>query len=180
MFLIVYFTAHLSGLSNYDIFGTRITTNGAVLDANGLAVSTASNHQLYPAIATDGTDFLSAWHDRRVSTNWSVYAARVQTNGTVLDANGFLIANQAAIAPRIAHRWSPDSLYAVVWQRSSDDVYGAFVTNNATVSSSFLIDGGANFQGTPDVASDGSKFLTVFTSTRLGAPERARARLITP
>jgi hypothetical protein len=185
MYFVVYFTAQRAGTLDYDIFGTRVTTNGTVLDASGIAICTATNNQDFPSVANDGADFLAVWSDRRESTNWNVYAARIQTNGTVLDANGFLVSNQLADEqfPYVANSGVSGSPYLAVWRHSANngDVYGAFVTNNAAVSSIFGIDADATtLQGDPQVAANGTTFMTVYTSRRLGTPQRIRARLITP
>jgi hypothetical protein len=76
-----------------DVYGARVNTGGAVLDATGIAISLAANEQLTPAVAFDGYDYLVAWQDKRsASTAPDIYGAKLDTAGTVLDASGIIIA----------------------------------------------------------------------------------------
>ena len=73
-----------------DIYGARVTSAGTVLDAAGIAISTAPRGQVRPAVAFDGTNYLVAWSDARTGS-FDVYGARVSTTGSVLDPAGFAI-----------------------------------------------------------------------------------------
>jgi hypothetical protein len=68
---------------NYDVFSQRVNANGeAVWQANGVAISTANSHQVYPQLASDGsTGAIIAWHDYRSGKHSDVYAQRVDANG---------------------------------------------------------------------------------------------------
>ena len=46
---------------NYDIYGARVTPDGAVLDDAGIAIYTGALNQAYASIASDGCDWLVAW-----------------------------------------------------------------------------------------------------------------------
>ena len=70
-----------------DIWGTRVTTAGAVSDPGGILITTASDTQDSPTIAFKGT-FLVAWTDRRSGTTYDVYGTRVDGEGAVQDAAG--------------------------------------------------------------------------------------------
>lgn len=77
-----------NGTYNFDIYGARLSTSGVVLDPNGIAISTAPYHQLYPSLVFDGTLYLVAWQDLRSGVYYDIYAARVKTSGSVLDPAG--------------------------------------------------------------------------------------------
>ncbi|HTW90936.1 MAG TPA: hypothetical protein VMH22_04440 [bacterium] len=79
------------GGSSYDIYAARVTPQGTVLDASGIAVAADTNDQLYPAVAFDGTNFLLSWTDDRSDWQGDIYAARVTPQGTVLDPTGILV-----------------------------------------------------------------------------------------
>lgn len=82
-----------------DIYGTRVTAGGTVLDYAGIAVCTASNNQTGPAIASSAGKFLVAWSDSRgksydpyIRTDYTaIYGAMVGDNGVVEQPDGFLI-----------------------------------------------------------------------------------------
>jgi hypothetical protein len=70
--------------SGIDIYAQRINSSGAVQwTANGVAISTESNNQYPPNIASDGNGgAIITWHDDR-NGNWDIYAQRINTNGTL-------------------------------------------------------------------------------------------------
>ena len=51
-----------SGLS-WDIYGARVSPDGAVLDPDGIAICAAANAQWSPAVAWNGSQFLVVWRD---------------------------------------------------------------------------------------------------------------------
>jgi hypothetical protein len=70
--------------------------------------------QYGPSIGFDGTNFLVTWTDGRDSLE-QIYAARVNTSGTVLDPGGFPVKteNDEQISSDIAF---DGTNYLVVWQ----------------------------------------------------------------
>lgn len=114
-----------------DIFGARVSSSGALLDANGWIVSTSSNQQESPAIATCAGRYLAVWADTRNSfESPDIYGAisDVANPATIL-------VNNIAISTAPGRQDLPDVTCAggnffVVWadERSGNrDVYGARV-----------------------------------------------------
>jgi hypothetical protein len=74
-FVIAWTNPGLAG-TNRDIYGTRVSTAGAVLDTHlegmttfgGAPITTANAEQLTPSIACNGTSCFVAWRDRRNPT----------------------------------------------------------------------------------------------------------------
>lgn len=74
---------------NNDIYGARVTQEGAVLDPGGYVITDAADWQTVPDIAFDGTNFGVVWEDRGSSAH--VYGARVTTSAVVMDPAGLPI-----------------------------------------------------------------------------------------
>jgi large repetitive protein len=116
------------GSGNGDVYGARLTENGAVLDPSGIPIATGPHDQRTSAVAFDGTNYLVVWTDGTESGD--IYCARVAPDGTVLDTAGIPVSTAAGDqrAPAIAF----DGVnFLIVWQdkRNGDwDVYGSRVT----------------------------------------------------
>lgn len=115
-----------------DIYAARVSADGKALDDKPLAVCVAADSQFAPAVAFSNGVFLVAWGDLRNGKDLDLYAARVTSDGKVLDKDGFLIAggtnNQCcpAVAPG-------EGNFLVVWQGFPGDgqgyaLYGARVS----------------------------------------------------
>jgi hypothetical protein len=72
-----------------DVRAARVAANGGVSDGLGIGVSTAANMQSRPTLAWDGTTYWAVWQDERSQAgNSDLYAARIQSTGTVTDTSG--------------------------------------------------------------------------------------------
>src|ERR1035441_5073931 len=96
-----------NGSLNYhsDIYAARVTGNGILLDANGIAVCTGTNSNYHPTVASNGTNFLVVWEGYDVGGN-DILGARVGPNGLVLDTNGFR-SEERRVGKEGRSRWSP-------------------------------------------------------------------------
>ncbi len=104
-----------TGIRAQDIYCARVDASGTVLDPDGILLCGANNFQKRPAVASNGTDFFVVWHDLRSDTDWDIYGARISSDGTVIDPNGFPVS-----AKRTSNQCYPDVVYAggsyhVVW-----------------------------------------------------------------
>jgi hypothetical protein len=84
-----------AGVNERDLYATRVTTTGQVLDPAGVLVSAAPSSQLTPDIAFGNGRFLIVWDDRRAG-NANIFGARAVIsagNLLVLDRNGIPYSN---------------------------------------------------------------------------------------
>jgi hypothetical protein len=145
-----------------DIFGTRIRSNGEIVDPQGFVICTVTNDQQAPAIAAGPGGFLVVWRDSRNqdTAGDDIYGARVTFAEGLIETNSIAIATAPTIqrAPDVA---SDGTNYLVAWRDDRDlfftsgsRIYGARVgadgrvldTNNLALSSSLA------FQREPVVA----------------------------
>lgn len=72
--------------NNWDIYGTRITPSGEVLDTLGFPISTADSNQVNPEVVFDGENFIVVWEDYRNGNESDIYGATIDTDGNVLES----------------------------------------------------------------------------------------------
>ncbi|HEY6002414.1 MAG TPA: hypothetical protein VIV57_06025, partial [Anaeromyxobacter sp.] len=164
-FLVVW-ADHRSG-RQWDVYGSRVARDGTVLDADGIAISTAASHQLDPAVAFDGTNYLVVWQDLR-SGEYDIYCARLSPAGLVLDADG--IAVSTAIHDQSAPAVVFDGTnHVIAWQDLrggiASDILAARVSPDGVVldGSGIPVAAADGAQGAPALAFDGAYTLVLWT-----------------
>ena len=165
--------------STSDVYGSRISGAGSVLNAAGLLVSAAPGDQSFPAAAWNGTRYVVAWQDGRAGTSLNVYAARVSSAGVVTDASGIPISTATNDQSRpTVSATGTDAL--VVWEdrRSGTgiDLYGARLTTGAVVRDpqGLVISNGSTNEFSPGSAQlTGGKIVIAYQRTATEAPYRA-------
>ena len=173
-------TSHYS-----DIYGARVTPAGEVLDADGIAISTAVWFQQCPSLAFDGENFLVVWQDSRNDSDWDIYGARVTPAGAVLDPPGIAISTTAA-----NYKWYPavaldGANFMVVWQddrNSGYDIYGARVTPAGVVldTAGLAVSTATGGQESPALAFDGENLVVGWTDGRNGSNADIYGARVTP
>ncbi len=124
------------GTTGKDIYASRVSVSGTVLDPSGVAVSTSAENQSEPAVASSGSGFLVAWRDYRSDTYGDIYAARVTSAGAVQDSGGIGICTVSGVAqkPQVSYGGGD---YFVVWQDSRNSsvyrIYGSRVSTAGVV-----------------------------------------------
>lgn len=154
-----------------DIFASRVTETGVVLDQGGLPVCTHLTIQTNPVVAANRDLALVVWTDYRSSATYpDIYGARLTPDGTVLESNGFpicLAANTTQYLPAVA---TDGSGFLVVWADSrsgvanAPDIYGTEVTASGAVSSltGLGIRTGPGPQTVPELAFNGRDYLVAW------------------
>jgi hypothetical protein len=167
-----------------NIYGSRVTPAGVVLDSAGVSVATAAYDQGAPAVAFDGTNYLAVWEDGRTGGAPGICGARVTPSGVVLDPIAIPISTAESL------QWQPAVAFdgqdfLVVWAgwRGEDepDVFGARVTPAGVVldTAAIPISIAPDEQWLPAVAFDGANFLVVWLDRRSGDDDIRGAR-VTP
>lgn len=78
---------------DWDIYASRVSTEGKVLDPDGILVSGGAHNQAKPCVVWDGKSFVAVWQDYRSGKWYEVRSARVSTEGKVLDPDGAKVAS---------------------------------------------------------------------------------------
>jgi hypothetical protein len=116
----------------YDIYGTRVTEAGVVLDPNSFPICTGNRNEYHPAVATADSTSLVVWDDTRHGSS-RIYGTRVNRDGEVLEPGGFRVSSASAYLPAVGF---DGGNYLVTWddyRAASANIYGARVTPGGTV-----------------------------------------------
>ena len=97
-----------------DVFGTRVSAKGTVLETKGFGVSEAAGRQEAPRVAGGAKGFFAAWTDHRHEHEANIYGTGVTPAGKVQNKAGTLVSSAAnhQAAPAVAH----GDGYLVAWQ----------------------------------------------------------------
>ncbi|MEW6434877.1 MAG: cadherin-like domain-containing protein [Myxococcota bacterium] len=125
-----------------------------------------------PDVASDGSNFLVVWQDRRDGLSDDIYGARVTGAGLVMDTAGIAIstADGAQVAPRVA--WDGAN-FVVVWQDgrgATQDIYAARVSTGGVVRdpAGIVVSAASGDQRRPDIAGTGTSSFVAWEDTRNG------------
>ena len=159
-----------------DIYAARIGPDGSLLDAAGIAVSTAAGPQLGPSLACHGAACFVTWADLRDGASFDVYGARVDADGSLRDATGLpvVLAPEAQVAPSVA--WD-GARYVIAWQDARVD--GINTDLHATrldpvsgaVEAPFEVSAATGDQVTPALVAGAGQVLAVWDDRRGGRDE---------
>ena len=121
-------------LTDRDVFAARVDSSGSVLDSSGILVARDANAQWRPDIASDGTDYLVAWQDRRADNNENIWAVPLAADGTVAPSEATQITDAPLNdnAPTVAFDGND---YVVAWEHDDNLPAPTRHTRAATVNS---------------------------------------------
>jgi hypothetical protein len=80
---------NISSTPHSEIYGTRVSTGGSVLDPTGIAIATAPGSRTSPRLSFDGTNYLVVWYDFNsqlpVPPPTSIFGKRMKPDGSLVD-----------------------------------------------------------------------------------------------
>jgi hypothetical protein len=136
-----------------DIYGSRVSASGVVLDPDGIPIATSPLLEWMPSVASDGGDFLVAWSQFQQvecipdepcadpDDVGDIAGKRVSGSGSVLDASPITIGGGSGLA-QFPHAAAGGGGYLVAWEEefprgSADlDIKAAIVSSSGTVTRS--------------------------------------------
>ena len=149
-----------------DIYVQRVNASGVPQwTANGVALCTAANDQVYPRLVTDGAGgAIVTWHDYRSGSNYDVYAQRVNSTGAVQwAANGKSVCtaafDQSYPQPVADNAGGVIIAWADARGGPNRDIYAQRLNSSGTpqwVANGVALCSAVNDQGDPVISSDGA------------------------
>lgn len=146
-------------VADINIFGARVTAAGAVLDANGVQISTGAALEFSPRVVFLGGVGLVVWEDRRVDANGDIFGRRVTLDtGAIaaVDANDFTISGPIRGEQNAPAVTALAGSFLVVWTDGRDagltgtDIFGQQVgTNGSLNGSAFVISNNPEDENSP-------------------------------
>jgi uncharacterized protein YjdB len=145
-----------------DIWGTRLGSDGTVMDTLGLKIGATAGSQAHPAVAFDGTAFVVAWEDFLVhgGTTSNIAVASVATDGTITSLGHVTSAASSQTTPNLASAGGGSSL--VVWN-TAGEVDAAVVSTS--IGSTTAVGTGALVERPSVAAAPAGNYLVNFTVT---------------
>jgi hypothetical protein len=121
--------------SERDIFGTRVSQQGEILDPIGIPICTAPSLQTDVKVAWGNQNYLVVWTDYR-NTSYDIYGARIDPEGNVLDPNGFPISTGSSWESFPDVAWDGTNFF-VIWSDDKNeisyDIYGTRITSSGEI-----------------------------------------------
>lgn len=105
---------------NWDIYGTRMTTNGNIIDSSGIGICVAPGDQIAPKVVCIGQYYLVVWQDFRNGLDWDIYCAKVDTHGVVLSIYPVTTMPNNQVTPFISKGLSDQCL--ITWSGWTDSI----------------------------------------------------------
>ncbi|ATB31292.1 PKD domain-containing protein [Melittangium boletus] len=161
-----------SGTTDTDLYATRVSKSGAVLDPAGLPLITRSGVQSQPSVSVIGSQLLLAWEDH-ASGNGNIQAARVSGSGVLIDTTPVTVWNGAGEQTNVVVA-SNRVDYLLAWQdQTKTAIVGARMNaqGGLITPTGFNISLAANNETASAVAFDGTNYLAVWQDDRNGSSD---------
>jgi hypothetical protein len=158
------------------VFGSRVNHAGQALDPSGIDISGGNGGYPSPEVTWDGTQWIVAWDNYGSAS----YASRISTAGVVLDPGGVTIAPNSSL-PALAGKPGGGAQVVFTDSRgggaSPSDIYTASFSAAGAAGPNAPVSLGAPSQRQPDLAPNGSGYMSVFLSEVSGETRIKAQRL---
>lgn len=159
-----------------DLYGTRISETGTVVDVPSLALVRGAGAQTAPALAASNTEYLLAYLDDSVDPcGPEVMAIRVSANGAPQGAATRVSTGACSAQAKPSVAWSPSAnQWLIVWgaHGAGQEIHGALIALDGVALPDFLIASAANSAREATAVSTTNGFLAAWEDDRstAGAP----------
>lgn len=173
-----------------DVYATRVTPEGVVLDPTGIPIAASTHLERNPQLTFDGTNYLIAWHriERQGGgfDNYSIRATRMTRDGVLLDGpstNGGISINTTTYEKRDVAVSFDGINFIVAWTVGANSfspagsIMGTKLNSNGQVTPTQPNSGGflfsdepppSTFYGLPIISSSGNRTLLAWISGQEG------------
>ena len=162
-------------LSSYDVYGSRVSTGGDVLDPGGIPIAASGDFEGYPVVSFGGGNSLAVFTQGQSGLR----ARRIAPDGTVLDQSPITVTTENTVASDIAFGAMEHVVVWAVGDGATDAIKVTRVTPDGQVldpDGIVIATGSGNLLAPPRIAFDGMNFLIVWNEVR-GAEDVYAARL---
>jgi hypothetical protein len=170
-----------------DVYGARVSSDGSVLDSDGILIGEGAGSQSHASVASEGGQSVVFFQDdRNTHIGWDdIYAARVTPEGTVLDPAGIVVSDQPEGQTSPAAVFDGTN-YLAAWRDRREeyhhpDLYGARVAPSGSVldqPDGLLFSGTGTHEGGVAVAHGSSNSAVVVYSRIGGEPPYGGAQRV--
>jgi hypothetical protein len=105
--------------TGYDIYASRITSSGVVLDPGGKRITSFSYQEEAPNLTWGIGNFLTIWDEGDFGRNWDISGAFIDSSVTNLDSNSLVISTACDAQLFGKSSWN-GSWYLAIWEENHD------------------------------------------------------------
>ena len=154
-------------LSSYDVYGSRVSTGGDVLDPEGIPIAASGAFEGYPVVSFGGGNSLAVF----TQDQSGLRGRRIAPDGTVLDQTPITVTTENTVASDIAFGAMEHVVVWTVDAGATDAIKVTRVTPEGQVldPGGIVVSSGMGIVlAPPQIAFDGTNFMIVWNEVRGG------------
>ncbi|TES89816.1 MAG: T9SS type A sorting domain-containing protein [Candidatus Cloacimonadota bacterium] len=145
-----------------QLYGTRITKGGSVLNPEGIQLYYSEYNQFSPQVSNDSNNFLVVWRENIYWSDYSIVAVRIDTSGTVIDSNEIVIDSTGHGIKLPAVSFDGDN-YLITYKKSNYIIGVRLSKDGIIIFPYFNISDGFSGYDTPSISFNGATYFVVWT-----------------